>query len=93
MEYPNIVIEEIKASPITERYKIALINCVDNLFSPDQLNYPKKGEEFEKKRIFAKRDLVLTRTHATQADLQAIIAYDLEARILATYEGYISSVL
>jgi hypothetical protein len=85
--------------PINTEYEQALIRCVNALFARERVlanNTIRKTGRFGQTdplhfvRIFAQQALVMTRTHATQADLQAVNAAELEKQILAVFEDYIS---
>lgn len=85
--------------PINTEYEQALIRCVNALFARERVlanNTVRKVGHFGHTdplhfvRIFAQQSLVMTRTHATQTDLRAVNAAELEKQILAVFEDYIS---
>jgi len=89
----------IMKMPITTNYQRSLLGCVNSLFSVERLmanNTLRKTGRFGHTdplyyvRVFAHQSLVMTRTHATQADLQAVNAVEFEKRVLAVFEDYIS---
>lgn len=84
---------------VTTDYQVSLLSCVNALFAQERLmanNTLRKTGRFGHTdplyyvRIFAQQSLVMTRTHATQADLQAINAVEFEKRVLAVFEDYVS---
>lgn len=84
---------------ISTNYQTSLLACVNALFTPERLlanNTLRKTGRFGHTdplyyvRIFAQQSLIMTRTDATQADLQSINAIAFERRVMAVFEDYLS---
>lgn len=95
--YLKDLLQSIMKMRVTTEYQLALIRCANTIFNDDILmanNTLRKTGRFGHQdplyyvRIQAQLCVVLTRIHATQADMQVAASSEIEKQMMMVFEAY-----